>query len=137
LKFNIGLLLALLVLVVGASGCTSLGAEKVLGEYNLSSNGTNPINDKDITLPSSTKSVRIEYNNVRVLETPILKVHAGYFRFATYNDAAHREKDIDSKLIHTNKTPLNGNLTLTVDNAKKVRLTAMNSKGTVKVIAII
>jgi hypothetical protein len=66
-----------------------------------------------------------------------LKVHAGYFRFATYDDAVHREKDIDSKLIHTNKTPLNGNLTLTVDYAKKVRLTAMNSKGTVKVIAII
>ena len=136
MKFAMGLLIALFVLVVSASGCTILGGETVLGEYNLSPNGTNPIIDKDITLPSSTKSVRIEYSNVSVLDTPILKVHNGYFRFATFIDVANREKDIDSELIHTNKTPVNGNLTLTVKNAKKVRLTAMNSKGTVKVIAI-
>ena len=124
----------LLVLVVMVSGCI-LSSDRTLGNYNLSARGRNPIIHQDIPIPAGTKNVTIVYTNMSVLDTPILKANAGYFRFSTFNDVAHREKDVDSELIHTNKTPINGNLTLTVKDAKKIRLTAMNSKGTIKVIA--
>ena len=127
-------LLAYLVLVVLVSGCI-FSSERTLGNYNLTVRGRNPIIHQDIPIPAGVKNITIEYTNASVLETPILKANVGYFRFSTFNDVANREKDVDSELIHTNKTPINGNLTLTVGNAKKIRLTAMNSKGIIKVIA--
>lgn len=78
-------ILGILVLVVAVSGCTSSGNEKLVFQYSLPPNGGDAyptISDsyftnvtytenfeQNVTLPNGTKSVRVEYENISMLNS--------------------------------------------------------------------
>ena len=134
-------IMALLILVVFASGCTT-NNEKLLIQYNLSA-GQSPnfIGVQNVTLPNGTKSIRIE-GQFKKLNSNITTSNVRIFLLNTIpvsgtTDANYSVNIITQKTIKLSNANVNIPLkiTYTTNNTqmKGILITNTNAKGVIQI----
>jgi hypothetical protein len=132
-------IMALLILVVFASGCTTSN-EKMLLQYNLSA-GQSPnfIGVQNVTLPNGTKSIRIE-GQFKKLNSKIRTSNVRIFLLNTIpvsgtTDANYSVNIITQKTIKLSNVNIPQKITYTTNNTqmKGILITNTNAKGVIQI----
>jgi hypothetical protein len=149
-------IIAILILVVMASGCTNTqtgnntgSGEKVVAELNLpKSNGSaSSSSDYNVTIPEGAKSVKIKYQGLQAATTSIggtdvsSMATLGVFALSVVPTEGQGYADFSSKVVSSKSVDVGGGQsegTIEFDQSgiKGVFITGVNVKGNVTVSAV-
>lgn len=138
---------AILMLVVFASGCTS--NEKVLYQYNLSSGQSpNYVGAQNITVPNGTSTVKVKCENLTRLNSNLNTSYVNIYLLntvpvtvtvtgnntnivATYNKSVVEQKSIN---LANETSPLSQTFTFDNKQTKGILIVNVNSKGFIQIL---
>lgn len=137
---------AILIIVVMVSGCTSSNNEKIIGEFNLPKqpNSQSIFSYINVTIPDGAKSVKIEYQNITQDNVGMTYLGGGggmsvyAFNVAPaegQEPSNYMQNRLDVKTLDVSTTGLNGTMEFTQSGIKGLIISSINVKGTVKVFA--